>query len=54
MKEKSEKLFESTESENELNIEKDKFNEISDDEKINFVAARILKRYRSAFLELAK
>ena len=54
MKEKSEKLFESTKSENEPDIEDDKFNEMSDDEKIDFVAARILKRYRSAFLELAK
>jgi antitoxin Phd len=28
--------------------------ELTDDEKIDIVAARILKRYRSAFLELAK
>ena len=28
--------------------------EMSDDEKIDFVAARILKRYRHAFEELAK
>lgn len=28
--------------------------EMSDDEKIDFVAARILKKYKSAFLELAK
>ena len=28
--------------------------EMSDDEKIDFVAARILKRYRRAFEELAK
>ena len=54
MKEKSEELFESTKSENEPDIESDKFNEMSDDEKIDFAAARILKRYRSAFLELAK
>ena len=28
--------------------------EMSDDEKIDFVAARILKKYKSAFEELAK
>lgn len=28
--------------------------EMSDDEKIDFVAQRILKRYKAAFLELAK
>ena len=28
--------------------------EMTDDEKIDFVAARILKRYKPAFLELAK
>ncbi len=28
--------------------------EMSDDEKIDFVAARILKKYKEAFLELAK
>lgn len=28
--------------------------EMSDDEKIDVVAARVLKKYRSAFLELAK
>ncbi len=28
--------------------------EMSDDEKIDFVAARILKKYKAAFLELAK
>ena len=28
--------------------------EMTDDEKIDFVAARILKKYRPAFLELAK
>lgn len=28
--------------------------EMSDDEKIDFVAARILKKHRHAFLELAK
>lgn len=27
---------------------------MTDDEKIDFVAARILKKYRQAFLELAK
>ena len=28
--------------------------EMTDDEKIDFVAARILKRFKPAFLELAK
>ena len=28
--------------------------DMTDDEKIDFVAARILKKYKSAFLELAK
>ena len=28
--------------------------EMTDDEKIDFIAARILKKYRPAFLELAK
>ena len=28
--------------------------EMTDDEKIDFVAARILKKYKEAFLELAK
>ena len=28
--------------------------EMTDDEKIDFVAARILKKYKQAFLELAK
>ena len=28
--------------------------EMTDDEKIDFVAARILKKYKAAFLELAK
>jgi len=35
-------------------VEKDVSIEMSDDEKIDFVAARILKRYRAAFEELAK
>ncbi len=56
MTEKSEKLldFENSKIEHKLDIENDKFIEMSDDEKIDFVAARILKRYRSAFEELAK
>lgn len=37
-----------------VNIENDTTIEMSDDEKIDFVAARILKLYRSAFEELAK
>ena len=36
------------------NIETDSSIEMSDDEKIDFVAARILKLYRPAFEELAK
>ena len=35
-------------------VEKDVSIEMSDDEKIDFVAARILKLYRPAFEELAK
>lgn len=35
-------------------IEQAQFAEMSDDEKIDFVAARILKKYKPAFLELAK
>ena len=37
-----------------IDIEKDTMIEMSDDEKIDFVAARVLKEYRSAFEELAK
>ena len=37
-----------------VDIEKDSTIEMSDDEKIDFVAARILKIYRPAFEELAK
>ena len=37
-----------------VNIENDTTIEMTDDEKIDFVAARILKRYRRAFEELAK
>ena len=37
-----------------VNMEQDSTIEMSDDEKIDFVAARILKRYRPAFEELAK
>ena len=37
-----------------VDIENDTTIEMSDDEKIDFVAARILKLYRSAFEELAK
>ena len=35
-------------------IENSPIIEMSDDEKIDFVAARILKEYKPAFLELAK
>ncbi len=35
-------------------IENDTSIEMTDDEKIDFVAARILKKYRRAFEELAK
>ena len=37
-----------------LDIESNPQIEMTDDEKIDFVAARILKRYKPAFLELAK
>lgn len=37
-----------------VDIEKDSSIEMSDDEKIDFVAARVLKEYRRAFEELAK
>ncbi|MBQ3602265.1 MAG: type II toxin-antitoxin system Phd/YefM family antitoxin [Clostridia bacterium] len=37
-----------------IDIENDTAIEMSDNEKIDFVAARILKKYRRAFEELAK
>ncbi|MBQ0110295.1 MAG: type II toxin-antitoxin system prevent-host-death family antitoxin [Clostridiales bacterium] len=37
-----------------VDIENDTEIEMTDDEKIDFVAARILKKYRKAFEELAK
>lgn len=37
-----------------IDIEQDVSIEMTDDEKIDFVAARILKKYRAAFEELAK
>ena len=37
-----------------VDIENDTTIEMTDDEKIDFVAARILKRYHRAFEELAK
>ena len=37
-----------------VDIEKDTTIEMTDDEKIDFVAARVLKQYRRAFEELAK
>ena len=37
-----------------VDLEQDTSIEMSDDEKIDFVAARILKKYRRAFEELAK
>ncbi len=37
-----------------IDIENDTTIEMTDDEKIDFVAARILKQYRKAFEELAK
>lgn len=37
-----------------VDIEKETAIEMTDDEKIDFVAARILKKYRKAFEELAK
>lgn len=35
-------------------VESENFLELTDDERIDIVAARILKRYKTAFLELAK
>lgn len=37
-----------------VDIEQESSIEMSDDEKIDFVAARILSKYRAAFEELAK
>ena len=37
-----------------VDIENDTSVEMTDDEKIDFIAARILRLYRAAFLELAK
>lgn len=37
-----------------VDIEQDTSIEMSDDEKIDFVAARVLRQYRKAFEELAK
>ena len=37
-----------------VDIEQDTSLEMSDEERIDFVAARVLRRYRAAFLELAK
>ena len=37
-----------------LDLEKNPIIEMTEDEKIDFVAARILKKYKLAFLELAK
>ena len=37
-----------------IDIESSPLIYMSDDEKIDFVAARILKKYKAAFLELAK
>ena len=37
-----------------VDIEQESTIEMSDDEKIDFVAARILSKYRAAFEELAK
>lgn len=37
-----------------IDIENSPVIDMTDDEKIDFVAARILKKYKAAFLELAK
>ena len=37
-----------------IDLENSPMIEMTEDEKIDFVAARILKKYRAAFLELAK
>ena len=37
-----------------VDLDNSRLIDMTDDEKIDFVAARILKKYKSAFLELAK
>ena len=37
-----------------IDIEKSPVIDMTDDEKIDFVAARILKKYKAAFLELSR
>ena len=37
-----------------IDLENSPLIEMTDDEKIDFVAARILRKYKAAFLELAK
>lgn len=37
-----------------IDIDSDQFRKLTDDEKIDVVAVRIMERYRPAFLELAK
>ena len=37
-----------------IDMDSDTLMDLTDDEKIDIVAARIMKRYRPAFLELAK
>ena len=37
-----------------IDLDSSDYFEMTDDEKIDFVAARILKKYKAAFLELAK
>lgn len=37
-----------------IDVESSPIIDMTDDEKIDFVAARILKQYKAAFLELAK
>ena len=37
-----------------INIEESPIIEMTDDERIDFVAARILRKHKAAFLELAK
>lgn len=42
------------EKKTEQSVWKEKFEELTDDEKIDIVAAQILERFKPAFLELAK
>ena len=48
-------IFKQNKPKNKLtNLDESPIKEMTDDEKIDFVAARILKKYHAAFEELAK